>query len=83
MLYEGIKLVHCEPGREEGSMIMMTISHYTGGNSGWGTMVCECADCREVVAEYETDELGRPTTAIFDNTNVHECLYNEDEEEVI
>lgn len=52
---------------------MTTLSHYTGGNAGWGTMVSVCADCGAVVAEYECDENGIPTEAIFDDTDSHEC----------
>lgn len=52
---------------------MMTVSRYVGGNNGWGTMVYECAICGEVVAEYECDENGVPTVAIFDYSEEHIC----------
>lgn len=52
---------------------MNTLSHYTGGNSGWGTMVCTCADCGAVVAEYECDEDGIPMETIFDCADSHQC----------
>lgn len=59
----------------------MTTARYTGGNNGWGTLVYECADCGEVVAEYYCDENGIPTEAIFDYTDEHECEYDEEYEE--
>lgn len=52
---------------------MFTLSHYTGGNAGWGTMVHTCPDCGATVAEYECDEDGIPTRCIFDDTDTHEC----------
>jgi hypothetical protein len=36
-------------------------------------MILECADCHEVVAEYNCDENGVPTDAVFDYTADHEC----------
>lgn len=60
-----------------------TISHYTGGNAGWGTMVCECTVCGEVVAEYECDDLGRITKAIFNYEDDHDCeeVFRREEDE--
>jgi len=49
------------------------LSHYTGGNNGWGTMVSECEVCHEIVAEYRCNELGIPVEKIFDNSESHEC----------
>ena len=48
-------------------------SEYTGGIHGWGTMLCKCANCGEIVAEYECDENGRPIKAIFNHEDEHEC----------
>jgi hypothetical protein len=50
-----------------------TLAHYTGGIRGWGTMVYECQDCHEEVAEYETDENGVPTNCIYDESETHRC----------
>ena len=36
-------------------------------------MICECADCGAKVAEYYCDEDGRPTEAIYDYCDEHEC----------
>ena len=52
---------------------MTVLSHYTGGANGWGTLVSVCADCGEIVAEYECDENGVPTVAIFDDSDTHTC----------
>ena len=52
---------------------MTTLSEYTGGKSGWGTMVSRCSICGEIVAEYECDEDGIPRVALYDNTGSHEC----------
>ena len=49
------------------------LSEYTGGASGWGTMISRCADCGEIVCEYECDEDGIPTISVFDNTESHQC----------
>jgi hypothetical protein len=57
---------------------MTTLSSYTGGNSGWGTMISKCATCGEIVAEYYCDEDGRPTEPIFDNTEKHVCELEEE-----
>ena len=51
----------------------MLEAEYTGGNTGWGTMIYHCPDCGEVVAEWECDENGIPTKAIFDDSEAHEC----------
>ncbi len=50
-----------------------TLSQYTGGTSGWGTMISKCADCGAIVAEYECDDNGVPTVAIFDDIDSHVC----------
>jgi len=50
-----------------------TLSYYTGGIHGWGTMISKCDTCGEIVAEYECDEEGRPTEAIFDECDTHRC----------
>ena len=52
-------------------------SHYTGGNSGWGTLVSECTNCGEIVAEYECDALGIPVKVIFDQSDTHQCPEDE------
>ena len=52
---------------------MLLKSRYTGGNSGWGTLVYECADCGEIVAEYECNTLGIQVKPIFDHTGTHQC----------
>lgn len=52
---------------------MITKSEYTGGIHGWGTMIRRCADCGETVSEWECDEDGVPTKAIFDYEDEHEC----------
>ena len=59
--------------------MIATLSEYTGGNAGWGTMVSRCAICGEVVAEYNCDEQGLPTTAIFDDCESHQCKIDDDE----
>lgn len=56
----------------------MLLSEYTGGNSGWGTMISRCADCGEIVSEYACDLDGIPTEAIFDIWADHICPDNED-----
>lgn len=52
----------------------MILSEYTGGNGGWGTMISRCADCGEVVSEYECDLDGIPTGEIFDVWANHVCF---------
>jgi len=48
----------------------MCTSYYTGGASGWGTMIIENEDLDDnfaivrVVEEYEVDEFGVPTKLI-------------------
>lgn len=48
-------------------------SEYTGGKDGWGHMITRCAFCGEIVAEYECDENGIPTTCVFDFADKHIC----------
>lgn len=36
-------------------------------------MIYTCADCGEIVAEYECDEYGVPVEAIFDDADIHLC----------
>jgi predicted RNA-binding Zn-ribbon protein involved in translation (DUF1610 family) len=59
--------------RRRRAKMTTTLSQYTGGNSGYGTMISRCSICGEIVAEYECDENGIPTDAIFDNTDTHMC----------
>lgn len=59
-------------------MACPTLSHYTGGIHGWGTMVSECALCGEVVSEYTCDEDGFPMDAIFDDEETHRCPSEEE-----
>lgn len=54
-------------------------SRYTGGNSGWGTLVYECVDCGEIVAEFECDEFGIPVRKVFDIEDTHTCPKIENE----
>lgn len=45
----------------------MSTSYYTGGASGWGTMIIEDEDLDDnlrVVEEWEVDEFGIPTKLI-------------------
>lgn len=49
------------------------LSEYTGGITGWGTIVSRCAECGEVVLEQECDEVGIPTKTIWDTTEEHVC----------
>lgn len=44
----------------------MSNSYYTGGNSGWGTMVVEdeLDDNTKAIEEWEVDEDGIPTRLI-------------------
>ena len=59
----------------------MLKSEYTGGIAGWGTMISHCSWCGQVVSEYETDEEGRCTVPIFDDSEGHRCPDEEEEEE--
>ena len=52
---------------------LKTLSHYTGGSNGWGTLVSCCAECGEVVLEQECDKDGIPTNVIWDTTEDHVC----------
>lgn len=56
------------------------LSQYTGGINGWGTMICRCPDCGEIIAEFECDEQGRIVQAVFDDSDSHECEDREGEE---
>lgn len=38
-----------------------------------GTLVYPCPICGEIIAEYNTDADGVPTSPIFDNSDDHEC----------
>ena len=49
------------------------LARYTGGNTGWGTLVYTCEICGEDIAEYEVDEYGRPVKALWDETESHVC----------
>lgn len=49
------------------------MSYYTGGANSWGTLVYTCPICGEIIAEYNTDADGVPTSPIFDNSDDHEC----------
>lgn len=53
---------------------------YTGGIHGWGTMLYRCEFCGRELAEYEVDEAGKPTEAIFDYGEC-DCLSVEDNDE--
>ena len=54
--------------------MIMTISEYTGGVSGWGDMIYRCSECGEIIARYECDKDGIPIKCIFDNEKEHICL---------
>lgn len=53
--------------------MLQTLSEYTGGSKGWGTMICRCACCGEIVSEYLCDEDGIPTDALYDESEEHIC----------
>ena len=58
---------------------MATYSRYTGGNSGWGTLAIFCTDCDTMIAEYECDQDGIPTTLIWSEEDTHVCPNQEQE----